>query len=183
MSAMTRNDALIGSAAFFIAASSMVAGVIPWLITHWAFGEGASLSVSIFGGVLIAVAPALLIECFLRFASKGAGTPAPIAPTKSLVVSGAYAYVRNPMYVAVVTLIFGQALLFGSAALIAYGVTVAFAFMVFVVCWEEPRLARDFPDEYRAYFDNVQRWLPRISPWRPAKSDGRGGERSTSLLE
>lgn len=47
----------------------------------------------------------------------------------------------------------------------AYGVTVAFAFMVFVVCWEEPRLG-DFPDEYRAYFDNVQRWLPRISPWR-----------------
>lgn len=180
---MSRNEALIGSAAFFIAAPMMVAGVVPWLITHWRFGEGASTGVSIAGGVLIAMALALLIECFLRFANKGGGTPAPIAPTRSLVISGAYAFVRNPMYLAVVTLIFGQALLFASADLIAYGVTMTFVFMVFVIYWEEPRLARDFPDEYRAYFDNVPRLRPRLSPWRPAKSEGRGGEHSTSLLE
>ncbi len=180
---MNHNEALIGSAAFFVMAPGTVAGVVPWLITHWRFGEGASLDVSIAGGVLIALSLALLIECFARFATKGAGTPAPIAPTTTLVVSGAYARVRNPMYVAVTALIFGQSLLFASADLIAYGVTIALAFFMFVIHYEEPRLARDFPDEYRAYFDNVPRWRPRLTPWRPAKSEGRGGEHSASLLE
>lgn len=183
MSDMNRDEALIGSAAFFVIAPGMVAGLVPWLITHWRFGDDASFGVSSVGGVLMALSLALLIECFARFATKGAGTPAPIAPTKALVVSGAYARVRNPMYVAVVGLIFGQALLFASAGLIAYGITVGFAFLVFVIYYEEPRLARDFPDAYRAYFDNVPRWWPRLSPWRPAKDEGRGGERSASLLE
>ena len=183
MSEMSRNEALVGSAAFFVLAPGTVAGLLPWLITHWRFGEGAMIGVSIAGGVLIALSLALLIECFARFATKGAGTPAPIAPTETLVVSGAYARVRNPMYVAVTGLIFGQALLFASADLIAYGVTIGFTFLMFVIYFEEPRLRRDFPDEYRAYFDNVPRWRPRLTPWRPAKSEGRGGEHSASLLE
>ena len=126
MSEMNRTEALVGSAAFFVIAPGSVAGLVPWLITHWRFGEGASSGVSIAGGVVIALSLALLIECFARFAIKGSGTPAPIAPTKELVVSGAYARVRNPMYVAVSGLIFGQALLFASAALIAYGVAIWF---------------------------------------------------------
>jgi protein-S-isoprenylcysteine O-methyltransferase Ste14 len=133
--------------------------------------------------IIIALALALLIECFLRFALKGAGTPAPIAPTKALVVSGFYARVRNPMYVAVTSLIFGQALLFASAALIAYGVVIWFAFLLFVLYYEEPRLKHEFPDDYPAYFENVPRWIPRLTRWQPTKSEGRGGEHSASLLE
>ena len=56
----------------------------------------------------------LLIETFARFALQGRGTPAPIYPTKTLVITGSYRFVRNPMYVAVVSLIFGQAFLFGN---------------------------------------------------------------------
>lgn len=166
MSEMNRTEALIGSAAFFVIAPGSVAGLVPWLITHWRFGEGASSSVSIAGGMIIVLSLALLIECFARFALKGSGTPAPIAPTKDLVVSGAYARVRNPMYVAVSGLIFGQALMFASAALIAYGVAIWFAFMMFVIYYEEPRLKRQFPDSYPAYFENVPRWRPRLAPWK-----------------
>lgn len=184
MSELNRQEALIGSAAFFVLAPGTVAGLIPWFITKWRFGEGASTSVSVVGGIVIALSLALLIECFVRFATKGEGTPAPLAPTAKLVVSGAYARVRNPMYVAVTGLIFGQALLFASAALIAYGITIWFAFLVFVIYFEEPRLRHEFPDDYPAYFDNVPRWRPRLSPWnQPPKSEGRGGEHSTSLLE
>jgi protein-S-isoprenylcysteine O-methyltransferase Ste14 len=167
MSAMTRTEALIGSAAFFVIAPGTVAGLIPWLITRWRFGEGATTGVSITGGIIIAVALALLIECFVRFALKGEGTPAPLAPTQQLVISGAYARVRNPMYVAVTGLIFGQALLFASAALIAYGIAIWFAFMVFVLYFEEPRLKHEFPEQYEAYFENVPRWRPRFVPWKP----------------
>ncbi|MGQ0532744.1 MAG: methyltransferase family protein [Caulobacteraceae bacterium] len=166
---MSRTEALIGSAAFFLIAPGTIAGLGPWLITHWRVGEGATRDVSIAGGVLIALALALLIECFLRFALKGYGTPAPIAPTKELVTSGFYARVRNPMYVAVTTLIFGQALLFASAALIAYGIVVWFGFLLFVLYYEEPRLKHEFPDSYPVYFENVPRWRPRLVPWKPEK--------------
>lgn len=180
---MNRSEALIGSAAFFIIAPGTIAGLIPWLITHWRFGEGATPGVSIAGAVLIVLALALLIECFLRFALRGSGTPAPVAPTKELVVSGFYARVRNPMYVAVTTLIFGQALLFASAALIAYGITVWFVFLLFVVYYEEPRLMREFPDAYPAYFENVPRWIPRLTRWKPEKAKDAEGSGSASLLE
>lgn len=168
MSEMNRNEALIGSAAFLVLAPGTVAGLIPWLITKWRFGEGATTGVSIVGGVFIALALALLIECFVRFATKGEGTAAPLAPTAKLVVTGAYARVRNPMYVAVLGLIFGQALLFASASLVAYGIIIWLAFLIFVVNFEEPRLQREFPDEYPVYFANVPRWRPRFSPWKPS---------------
>ncbi|MGD9981769.1 MAG: isoprenylcysteine carboxylmethyltransferase family protein [Hyphomonadaceae bacterium] len=180
---MNRTEALIGSAAFFILAPGTIAGLIPWLITHWRLGDGASTGVSMAGGVIIALSLALLIECFTRFAVKGGGTPAPVAPTKELVVSGAYARVRNPMYVAVTGLIFGQALVFASADLIAYGITVWFAFLLFVIYYEEPRLKHEFPETYAAYFANVPRWFPRLTPWRPEKAKDAEGSGSASLLE
>ncbi len=163
---MNRNEALIGSAAFLVLAPGTVAGLIPWLITHWRMGEGATLSGSIIGGIVIALSLAMLIECFLRFAVQGNGTPAPLAPTDKLVVTGAYARVRNPMYVAVSGLIFGQAFFFASAGLIAYGIVIWLAFMIFVLNYEEPRLRSLYPDEYPEYFANVPRWRPRFSPWR-----------------
>lgn len=167
MSEMNRNEALIASAAFFVIAPGAVAGLVPWLITHWRFGEGATTGVSIAGGIIIALSLALLIECFARFALHGEGTPAPLAPARKLVVTGAYARVRNPMYIAVTGIIFGQALLFGSAALIAYSIAMWFGFLTFVIYHEESRLMRAFPDEYPAYFANVPRWRPRFTPWRP----------------
>lgn len=165
---MERRDALIGSAAFFVIAPGTVAGVIPWLITHWRFGDDAGTGVGVVGAVLILAGLAMLADCFLRFALKGRGTPAPVAPPKELVVSGLYAHVRNPMYVAVLVIIFGQALFFASAALIAYGVATWFAVLLFVLYFEEPRLARTFPETYPAYVEAVPRWRPRLTPWRGA---------------
>lgn len=161
-----RTENLLGSAAFFIVAPGTIAGVIPWLITHWRFGEDASFAVGAAGVMLILTGLAILIECFARFALKGRGTPAPIAAPKELVVSGFYAHVRNPMYVAVSLIVFGQALLFASAALIAYGVVVWFGFLLFVLYYEEPRLKHEFPDAYAAYSAAVPRWIPRLKPWR-----------------
>ena len=70
------------------------------------------------------------------------------------------------MYVAVLSLIIGQALLFANAGLIAYGITIAFAFHVFVVGYEEKRLEREFGEDYARYCANVHRWRPRLTPWR-----------------
>src|SRR5690606_2682208 len=122
---------------------------------HWRFGMDASFGLGLAGAALILAGFVMLVECFVRFAVKGRGTPAPIAPTKELVVSGLYARVRNPMYVSVLLIIFGQATLFASAALIAYGIAVWFAFLLFVLYYEEPRLRRDYPETYRAYAEHV----------------------------
>ena len=70
------------------------------------------------------------------------------------------------MYIAVLALILGQALLFASVAVALYGLVVAAAFYVFVKLYEEPTLARMFGDEYENYRANVPGWRPRLRPWR-----------------
>ena len=107
-----------------------------------------------------------LVDLFWRFALQGLGTPASIAPTRKLVVTGLYRYVRNPMYVAVVSVIMGQAVLLGDARLIGYGALFWLACHLFVVLYEEPTLEQTFGPEYRSYRANVPRWLPRLLPWR-----------------
>lgn len=108
----------------------------------------------------------VLLDSFARFALQGLGTPAPIAPPRHLVVTGWYGYVRNPMYVAVVSLILGQGLFFGSVRVLEYGVAVWAVFHLFVLLYEEPALRGKFGAEYGEFCGNVRRWLPRLSPWQ-----------------
>jgi protein-S-isoprenylcysteine O-methyltransferase Ste14 len=108
----------------------------------------------------------VLLDSFARFALKGLGTPAPVFPTKHLVVSGLYRYVRNPMYLAVAGVIFGQGMLFGDGRVLEYGFLVWIAFHLFVLFYEEPTLRRSFGAEYERFCANVGRWVPRLSPWQ-----------------
>ena len=103
---------ILGSVLFLFVAPGIVAGLIPWWISGYRL-EPAFLGFEPFrwfGIALLLLGAVLLIETFARFALQGRGTPAPIYPTKTLVITGSYRFVRNPMYVAVVSLIFGQAL-------------------------------------------------------------------------
>jgi len=86
-------------------------------------------------------------------------------PTQHLVVSGLFRYVRNPMYVAVLMLILGQGLLFGSVRALEYGIAVWVGFYLFVRIYEEPTL-RSYGREYEEFCANVPRWIPRLRPWR-----------------
>jgi protein-S-isoprenylcysteine O-methyltransferase Ste14 len=106
------------------------------------------------------------VDSFGRFALQGLGTPAPIAPTQHLVVTGLYRYVRNPIYVAVAAVIFGQAVLFGDWRLFAYGAVFCLVCHLFVVGYEEPTLKKSFGAEYEAFRINVPRWIPRLTAWR-----------------
>jgi protein-S-isoprenylcysteine O-methyltransferase Ste14 len=164
----SRAVSLIGSGLFLVAAPGTVAGLIPWLISRWRFaGEpGATQLLPIAGIIALLAGAAILLDSFVRFAWTGLGTPAPIAPTDRLIVSGLYRHVRNPMYVAVLLLIFGQALLFGSAALCVYGAAMWLVFHLFVTGYEEPTLRQQFPDDYDGFVRGVPRWLPRLTPWR-----------------
>jgi len=158
--------AVLGSAVFFVIAPGTVAVYVPWRITRWQFGPpllGIPLSRAA-GVLLLAVGLPMLLDSVRRFAMEGLGTPAPVAPTEHLVVSGFYRCVRNPMYVAVAAVIFGQALLFGSVALLQYGAAVWVAFHLFVLLYEEPVLRHKYGEEYDRFVAEVPRWLPRLRP-------------------
>jgi protein-S-isoprenylcysteine O-methyltransferase Ste14 len=118
------------------------------------------------GVVLLAAGLPMLLDSFARFALAGRGTPAPVLPTERLVLSGLYRYVRNPMYLAVLAIILGQGLLFGSIRVLAWAAVVGAVFHAFVVWYEEPTLRRRYGADYDAYRAAVRRWWPRWRPWR-----------------
>ncbi|RYE11043.1 MAG: isoprenylcysteine carboxylmethyltransferase family protein [Hyphomicrobiales bacterium] len=159
--------AVAGSAVFLVFVPGIIAGAIPAVISGYRL-EPALLGFEPFrwlGILLLIVGAALLVETFSRFALEGLGTPAPIAPTQTLVISGSYRFVRNPMYVAVVSLIWGQALLLGSPATLLWGVAVWLTVHLFILAYEEPTLSRTYGEQYDQYRANVRRWLPRLTPW------------------
>lgn len=165
---MSKAIAVLGSALFFVIAPLVLAGFVPWGVTQWEFRPaffGVDL-IRILGGLLIIVGAPGIVDSFARFALQGLGTPAPIAPPQKLVVTGLYRYVRNPIYIALVAVIFGQALLFGDWRLLWYGALLWLFFHVVVVMFEEPALKQTFGTEYESFRTHVQRWIPRLTPWR-----------------
>ncbi|MBT2547395.1 isoprenylcysteine carboxylmethyltransferase family protein [Arthrobacter sp. ISL-65] len=163
-----RKRAAVGTAVFALAPAT-VAGLVPWLLTRWEIQQpvpgGAVAQVA--GGLLVAAGGSVIANSFVRFALEGVGTPAPFAPPKHLVVSGLYRYVRNPMYVSIAAAVVGQSLLLGQPILFGYAALGAVPVAAFVVFYEEPTLVRKFGAEYLEYRKNVPRWLPRLTPWRP----------------
>ncbi|MEU1972920.1 isoprenylcysteine carboxylmethyltransferase family protein [Microbacterium sp. NPDC019599] len=159
--------AWIGTIVFLFLAPGIVAGLIPWLITDWQPHEwgGAGWLVLPIAWAAIIVGVAFLLSAFALFAVHG-GTPAPVAPTRTLVVRGVYRFVRNPMYLAVLAIILGQALLFGSGWLVVYAAVTLTAVVAFVKGYEEPTLTRAYGEQYLEYRRNVPGWWPRLTPWR-----------------
>jgi protein-S-isoprenylcysteine O-methyltransferase Ste14 len=163
---MNRSGAAIGSAIFFVLAPGTVAGLIPyWLSDGW-HSRAALWYLRVPGALLILAGLVVVVDAFARFVSEGVGTPAPIAPPQHLVVGGFYRYVRNPMYVALLAVIFGQALWLAQPSVVIYGVIVWAVTALFVKVYEEPTLAKTFGAEYDEYRRNVRAWIPRRSPWR-----------------
>ena len=120
---------------------------------------------------LITAGAGVLLHAVWRFAVEGRGTPSPTAPTERLVVSGAYRYVRNPMYLAVASVIGGQALLSPSLGIMLYLALFAIAVTAFVRFYEEPTLRAAHGESYQRYQQAVPRWVPRLRAWRePVRS-------------
>lgn len=165
---MPKLSPILGSCVFFCLAPGTVAGLVPWLLTGWRMQPPllGLPGVRVLGALLVVVGLAALVACVARFATEGRGTPAPIAPTETLVLSGLYRHVRNPMYVAVVSIIVGQALVFGSALVLGYAAAVWLLFQGFTMLYEEPTLRREHGPAYDEYRAHVRRWWPRLHPWQ-----------------
>ena len=113
------------------------------------------------GCLLLLLGACIYSWCVWDFASFGRGTPAPIDAPKKLIVRGLYRYTRNPMYVGVLTVVLGWAILFRAANLLLYALILGPCFHLFIVLYEERHLVRVFGSQYEAYRSRVGRWLPR----------------------
>jgi protein-S-isoprenylcysteine O-methyltransferase Ste14 len=138
---------------------TIVAGLVPWLLTRWE-ADGQPLVFKVLGAALLAAGAAFVLETTARFALQGRGTPAPWAPPERFVAQGSYRLTRNPMYLGVLALIAGQALLLGREILFAWAGAAWLLFHLFVVYEEEPGLRRRFGADYEDYCGRVARWLP-----------------------
>jgi protein-S-isoprenylcysteine O-methyltransferase Ste14 len=131
--------------------------------THIGWGlEGALAAVPVLVGVVFLAGGLAMWAWTVRlFATIGEGTLAPWDPTQHLVVEGPYRVVRNPMITAVLGVLAGEAILFGSVGIAIWcAVFVAINWAYFALV-EEPGLERRFGDEYREYKRRVPRWVPR----------------------
>jgi protein-S-isoprenylcysteine O-methyltransferase Ste14 len=159
--------AILGTAVFLVLAPGFLVALIPYWISRWQFHAPflGFMPFRVIGALLILAGLPVLLESFARFALQGLGTPAPVFPPQHLVVKGFYRYVRNPMYVAVISMVLGQALLFGKLGLLIYGMFAWLVTHVFVLTYEEPTLRKSFGAEYENYRAHVPRWIPRLTPW------------------
>lgn len=149
---------------FTILVPGAVTVLIPFmLLPRYTIGPPMRLGVFRFtGAILILFGIVAYLRCAWDFATSGRGTPAPIAPPEDLVIRGFYRFVRNPMYVGILLVLTGEAILFGSPIHFGYAAGVFLLFHLFVVIYEEPILQRKFGSSYANYRATVSRWIPCV---------------------
>jgi len=145
--------------------------VIPAMILNVTGTEGEGGLLRLVGLVPLVLGIAVLAWCFAGFFVEGEGTPAPYDPPHRLVTGRLYGWMRNPMYVALTTILVGEAMFYGSALLLVWAGLAWIFFHLFVVLYEEPTLQRRFGPAYEEYVEHVPRWVPsrpRVIAPRPA---------------
>jgi len=139
--------------------------LVPYLLVHSDLDRAFGISpvLRVLGLLPLSAGVIAYLWCAWDFAASGRGTPAPYDPPRLLVTRGLYAFVRNPIYAGVVSILIGEALLFDSMPLLAYGALLLVLFHLRVLLYEEPRLRRNFGPSYDEYCRSVPRWLPRVT--------------------
>jgi protein-S-isoprenylcysteine O-methyltransferase Ste14 len=156
---------------FFIALiPGTVAGVIPWLLLQ-SSGEAVRLvplvpSLWLIGWLPLLAGLVLFFWCNGLFTFLGKGTLAPIDAPIFLVRAGPYHWIRNPMYVAVLTIILSEAILFHSLPVVGWALAFGTYLLLWVPLVEERLLREQFGASYETYLQTVPRWIPRWSPRR-----------------
>jgi protein-S-isoprenylcysteine O-methyltransferase Ste14 len=115
------------------------------------------------GGTLVVGGVLVWMSCLDAFSRRGHGTPFPLDAPRHLVTTGLHGMVRNPIMIGELAVIWGEALLFSSLAILLYAAVATLAGHLAVIYVEEPELRERFGEAYDAYCRDVRRWLPRFS--------------------
>ena len=140
----------------------------------WGLPSPLGLLPPLLGCALVGLGVLLVYETVALFATIGNGTLAPWDPPRRLVVDGPYRHVRNPMISGVLSILLGQAILFGSVPLLVWFVIIFALNALTMPLIEEPLLESRFGSDYVTYKRNVPRWIPRLKPWTPKRAPPKG---------
>lgn len=154
---------LFGVAFVWFFAVSLPFHMADWDSVPFPMGSGG---ISLLGWIPMILGGCIILWCYGLFVVVGRGTPWPFAPPRRLIVSGPYRIVRNPMGASFLLILLGEALLFGSIALLFYWLISLALLHVREVLIEEPALRRRFGPSYEHYSNSVPRWIPRLSPYK-----------------
>lgn len=154
---------LIKTSVFTLLVPGTVVVLVPYLLLGDAPLGTLDVFVIYFLGILpIVLGLTLYLRCAYHFAHSGRGTPAPIDPPGKLVITGPYRYIRNPMYLGILAILAGEALLFRALPLLYYLAVLAAVFHIFITVYEERALRRKFGKAYARYCEKVPRWIPTV---------------------
>jgi protein-S-isoprenylcysteine O-methyltransferase Ste14 len=142
----------------------------------WGLRSIAAALTVLIGLALICSGFAVWVWTVRLLATVGRGTLAPWDPTSHLVAVGPYRRLRNPMITAVLAVLAGEGVLFGSVSLLIWAAIFLVVNHLFFLLYEEPAMERRFGEEYRAYAREVPRWLPRRSQARTSAASRSGGK-------
>ncbi|MEI6135399.1 MAG: isoprenylcysteine carboxylmethyltransferase family protein [Desulfomonile sp.] len=104
-----------------------------------------------------------MLWCLRDFFVSGKGTGSPWDPPKHLVVVGLYRFTRNPMYIGVLLVVGGWAIVAGSPLIGAYLIPLAVVLHLRIIFKEEPWMFRKFGQDWARYSKRVPRWFPRTA--------------------
>jgi protein-S-isoprenylcysteine O-methyltransferase Ste14 len=119
------------------------------------------------GGSLVAGVALLLGGCAMSWwagfhlITRGRGTPFPLDPTKTLVTSGPYRYIRNPQAVGTMLIVLGEIAVVRSRDLLVM-IPLSVAYLEgLAATFEDRELRVRFGARYLEYRARVPKWLPR----------------------
>ena len=142
---------LIYAAIFFL--SILMQKIIP--INNSFFD---SRNATIAGIVLIAIALLFILPALIKFA-QSKNTLVTIKSATSLQTKGIYSLTRNPMYMGLLILYSGIAMLEGNWWTFIFIPLIIIIVQSYVIRGEENYLQRAFGEEYNAYRKKVRRWI------------------------
>jgi len=143
----TRFSLIVRNILFTVVVPGAGGVYVPWLILH---RDGASPRPATWYATPVIVAGiGLYVCCVWVFAVVGRGTPGPWDAPRRIVAAGPYGWVWNPIYIAALFIVLGEAWLFLSVGLLLYAGGLAVAFHLLVIGYEEPRLHAQFGNSTR----------------------------------
>lgn len=133
-----------------------------WLERLWPLGAGFQLPTPArywVGGIVVAASVLGLGLWPVVMFRRSGQSELPWRPTPLILEHGPYRFTRNPMYLQMLTVCIGVAIILSNCWILLLTPLCAWSLYRCAIAPEEAYLERKFGDQYREYKRRVRRWL------------------------